>query len=47
VAVAWVMSAPGITAPIASATSVAQLDEVLSAAHRQLDATDRAILDRA
>ncbi|QJR09472.1 1-deoxyxylulose-5-phosphate synthase YajO [Usitatibacter rugosus] len=47
VAVAWVMSAPGITAPIASATSVAQLDEVLSAAHRKLDATDRATLDAA
>ncbi|APV48642.1 alcohol dehydrogenase [Betaproteobacteria bacterium GR16-43] len=47
IAVAWVMSAPGITAPIASATSLSQLDEVLSGVHRQLDDEDRAILDRA
>jgi aryl-alcohol dehydrogenase-like predicted oxidoreductase len=32
VALAWLMAQPGVTAPIASATSVAQLDEILGAA---------------
>lgn len=31
VALAWLLSRPGVTAPIASATSVAQLDEILDA----------------
>ncbi len=43
VAIAWVMAQPGITAPIVSATSLAQLDEVLGSAELVLD---RAALDR-
>jgi aryl-alcohol dehydrogenase-like predicted oxidoreductase len=43
VAIAWVMAQPGITAPIVSATSLAQLDEVLRAAEVTLD---RKALDR-
>src|SRR5690606_37152368 len=31
VALAWLLSRPGVTAPIASATSLAQLDEILDA----------------
>src|SRR5690606_37129592 len=31
VALAWLLSRPGVTAPIASATSLAQLDEILGA----------------
>lgn len=38
VALAWEMARPGITAPIASATSVAQLDEIMPAAALRLDA---------
>jgi aryl-alcohol dehydrogenase-like predicted oxidoreductase len=37
VALAWTMAQPGITAPIASATSVAQLQELLKATALQLD----------
>ena len=37
VAVAWQMVQPGITAPIASATSVAQLHELVKATQLQLD----------
>lgn len=29
VALAWLLTRPGVTAPIASATNVAQLDEIL------------------
>lgn len=36
IALAWLIARPGITAPIASATSVAQLDELLGAARLQL-----------
>ncbi|GJE36650.1 aldo/keto reductase [Methylobacterium persicinum] len=36
VALAWIIARPGITAPIASATSVAQLDELLGAARLTL-----------
>ena len=36
VALAWLMAQPGVTAPIASATSVAQLDEILGAARLSL-----------
>lgn len=43
VALAWQMARPGITAPIASATSVDQLDELLSAAALALPA---AAMDR-
>ncbi|CAM3821686.1 aldo/keto reductase [Paracidovorax anthurii] len=38
VAIAWQMAQPGITAPIASATSLEQLRELTGAAHLQLDA---------
>jgi len=43
VALAWIIARPGITAPIASATSVAQLDELLGAVRLTLapEAIDR------
>ena len=44
VAIAWVMAQPGITAPIASASSVAQLDELVQAARLKLDAVTMALL---
>ena len=47
VAVAWVMVQPGITAPIASATSLSQLDELVQASRLELDAETMALLDRA
>jgi aryl-alcohol dehydrogenase-like predicted oxidoreductase len=37
IALAWLMARPSITAPIASATSLAQLDEILKAADLHLD----------
>jgi aryl-alcohol dehydrogenase-like predicted oxidoreductase len=47
VALAWIMAQPGITAPIASATSTAQLEELAGAADLGLDADDLAALDAA
>jgi aryl-alcohol dehydrogenase-like predicted oxidoreductase len=47
VALAWVMAQPGLTAPIASATSVAQLQELMGAAELKLSAEDLARLDAA
>jgi len=47
VALAWLMAQPGVTAPIVSATSLAQLDEVLGAAEVRLDAAALSRLDRA
>jgi len=47
VALAWLMARPGVTAPIASATSVAQLDELLRAATLVLDAEAMQALDAA
>ena len=47
VAVAWVMSRPGLTAPIASATSRAQLGELIQAAQLTLDPETLALLDAA
>jgi len=44
VALAWLMRAPGITAPIASATSVAQVQELLGALELRLSAEDVAEL---
>ena len=38
VALAWIMARPGVTAPIASATSVEQVRELLRAVELQLDA---------
>jgi aryl-alcohol dehydrogenase-like predicted oxidoreductase len=47
VALAWLMARPGITAPIASATSVAQLEELIGVAQLTLAADEIAALDRA
>ncbi len=47
VALAWVMARPGISAPIASATSVEQLRELMGATSLQLDKDEIAQLDRA
>jgi aryl-alcohol dehydrogenase-like predicted oxidoreductase len=47
VAVAWVMAQPGITAPIASATTLSQLDELAQAARLKLDADTMDLLRRA
>lgn len=47
VALAWLMGRPGVTAPIASATSVAQLDELLGAMRLVLDAEAVRVLDEA
>jgi aryl-alcohol dehydrogenase-like predicted oxidoreductase len=38
VAIAWLLARPSVTAPIASATSLAQLAELVSAARLSLDA---------
>src|SRR5258708_2757886 len=46
VTLAWIMARPGITAPIASATSVGQMRELLGAVTLKLNAEDRASLDR-
>ena len=47
VALAWQMARPAITAPIASATSVEQLEELMGAARLTLDMETVAALDRA
>lgn len=47
VAIAWLIARPAITAPIASATSVAQLEELLAAATLTLDAEAIERLDAA
>ncbi len=47
VALAWIIARPGITAPIASATSVAQLDDLLGAAGLSLSPDAVARLDAA
>lgn len=47
VALAWVMAQPGLTGPIASATSVEQLNELMGSAHLVLSADDLAVLDKA
>ena len=47
VAVAWLLARPSITAPIASATSVAQMKELADAARIRLDADAVARLERA
>lgn len=47
VALAWLMARPGLTAPIASATSTAQLEELFGAARLQLSTNDIAQLDAA
>ncbi len=47
IALAWLMARPGVTAPIASATSVAQLDALLAATRIVLDDDARRTLDDA
>jgi len=47
VALAWIMAKPAIAAPIASATSVAQITELMGALELTLTADDVAQLDRA
>jgi aryl-alcohol dehydrogenase-like predicted oxidoreductase len=47
VAIAWVMARPGITSPIASATSLAQLQELVQAAQLRLPAEVVRSLDAA
>jgi aryl-alcohol dehydrogenase-like predicted oxidoreductase len=46
VALAWLMARPSVTAPIASATSVAQLSDILKAADLRLAPEDLGLLDR-
>jgi len=45
VALAWIMARPGITAAIASATSVEQVSELLGAVDLELNEEDMASLD--
>lgn len=47
VALAWLMARPGISAPIASATSLDQLNDILDAAKLHLSRADIAALDQA
>jgi aryl-alcohol dehydrogenase-like predicted oxidoreductase len=47
VAIAWLMTRPGIAAPIASATSLAQLEELVAATRLKLDADALKQLDSA
>jgi len=47
VALAWQIARPSITAPIASASSPAQLDELVGAARLRLDAPSIELIDRA
>jgi len=47
VALAWLIARPGVTAPIASATSAEQMASLVRAATLQLDAADIAALDAA
>jgi len=47
ISLAWLIARPGVTAPIASATSMAQLDELMKAPSIQLSPEDTAALDAA
>lgn len=47
IAIAWIIATPGITAPIASATSVAQVEDLLPALSLTLSAEQKAALDAA
>jgi aryl-alcohol dehydrogenase-like predicted oxidoreductase len=47
VALAWVIARPGITAPIASARSIEQLDQLLQASALELSADSMRLLDEA
>jgi aryl-alcohol dehydrogenase-like predicted oxidoreductase len=47
VAIAWLIARPSVTAPIASATSIAQLEELMASAAINLDAASIAQIDAA
>jgi aryl-alcohol dehydrogenase-like predicted oxidoreductase len=47
VALAWLIARPSITAPIASATSIEQLDALIASTTLQLDAAAIEQLNRA
>jgi aryl-alcohol dehydrogenase-like predicted oxidoreductase len=47
VALAWLIARPGVTAPIASATSVAQHEELIAATRLKLDPEAMQALERA
>lgn len=47
VALAWLMTRPSVTAPIASATSMAQLDDLTAAANLSLSQDEIVLLDKA
>ncbi|MFC3163341.1 aldo/keto reductase [Ciceribacter thiooxidans] len=47
VAIAWIAARPGITAPIASATSLKQLESLIAAGRLQLSAAQMALLTEA
>lgn len=47
VAIAWLLARPGVTAPIASATSVEQLDELIDATRLELDGPAVELLNQA
>lgn len=47
VALAWLIAKPGITAPIASATRLGQVESLVKAASLRLDSDDMAELDKA
>jgi aryl-alcohol dehydrogenase-like predicted oxidoreductase len=47
IALAWLMARPGITAPIASATSVEQLNDLIEATKLELDQSAIDLLDQA
>jgi aryl-alcohol dehydrogenase-like predicted oxidoreductase len=47
IALAWLMARPGMTAPIASATSVEQLNDLIEATKLELDQSAIDLLDQA
>ncbi len=47
VALAWIIARPSVSAPIFSATSVAQLESLAAAIRLQLDSEDMALLNQA
>jgi aryl-alcohol dehydrogenase-like predicted oxidoreductase len=47
VAIAWLIARPAVTAPIASATSLQQLQDLVAAARLELDPDTIALLDAA
>ena len=47
IALAWLMAQPGVSAPIASATSVEQLNDLIAATSLKLDDEHLALLTNA